>query len=140
MCMRALILAALAVPLSSAVSAEALMLPSGLVAQALPVIWDEDVSAIRLRFVLAALGQAEGAYAQDQEQVFADMHWLCEAQLATLWEQSGDPRGEGWEGIVVTLMDREVTFGTVDASSTQLFEWFSLTGDGCEQDWDAYHD
>ena len=140
MCARVLILAALAIPLASGVSGAALTLPSGQVAQALPVIWDEDVSAIRLRFVLAALGQAEGAYAQDQEQVFADMHWLCEAQLATLREQSGDPRDEGWEGIVVTLMDREVTFGTLDSSSTQLFEWFSLTGDGCEQEWDVYHD
>ncbi len=137
---RFLIIAALAAPLASAATAEALTMPSGYVAQSLPVIWDEDVSAIRLRFVLAELAAPDGAYLGDQELIFEDMRWLCETQISALQVLGGDPREDGWEGVVVTLMDRDVPFGMVDTGSTQLFEWFSLSAEGCDMDWDAYHD
>ena len=138
--LRSVILAVLAVPMAPVVAAEAFALPSGQIAQPLPVIWDEDASAIRLRYVLSTLTPTDSSYIDSPEGAFADMHWLCDAQLAEMQAQADDPRDEGWTAAVVTLMDRDVPFGTVDRASFQLFEWFSLTAEGCEQDWDAYHD
>ncbi|MFN7004126.1 MAG: DUF6497 family protein [Roseinatronobacter sp.] len=133
-----LILAAGCATLAPVAAAGMLILPSGESARPLPVIWDEDTSAIRLRFVVERLSEPASLYAGDPLRVFEDMQWLCETQVPVLFDETEDPRADGWEGAVVTLMDREVVFGTVDTNAVQLFEWFIFGIDGCEIDLDAY--
>ena len=123
-----------------ALAAGMLVMPSGEDAQPLPVIWDEDLSVIRLRYVVSRLNEPASLYMGDTQRVFDDMEWLCETQLSGLFEQGQSPQDDGWLGAVVTLMDREVEFGTVDADSVQLFEWFTFGMDGCEIDLDMYHE
>ncbi|MCC5955205.1 MAG: hypothetical protein JJU07_03815 [Natronohydrobacter sp.] len=126
--------------LAPAMASPALILPSGEQATPLPVIWDEDESVIRLRFVVERLREPQSLYGADPQRVFDDMQWLCETQVTGLFEADRDPRDDGWTGAVVTLMDREVDFGTVDSESFQLFEWFSFGMDGCELDLGDYHE
>lgn len=117
-----------------------LIMPSGEAAQPLPVIWDEDLSVIRLRYVVPRLNEPASLYMGDTQRVFDDMEWLCETQLSGLYGQGQSPQEDGWLGAVVTLMDREVEFGIVDTESLQLFEWFTFGVDGCEIDLDLYHE
>ncbi len=131
---------AVAAALPPSAQADALRLPSGVDAQPLEPIWDEDLSVIRLRYIVPRLAEPASLYAANTELVFDDMLWLCETQARRLFEPGQTPQYEGWEGAVVTLMDREVEFGVTDADSLQFFEWFSFTMDGCEIDLDEYHD
>ncbi|WP_139257683.1 DUF6497 family protein [Natronohydrobacter thiooxidans] len=130
----ALIIATGLAAIVPAMASAELLLPSGEEAQRLPVVWDEGESVIRLRFIVERLREPQSLYAGDPQRVLDDMHWLCETQLAGLFEADMDPRDDGWTGVVVTLMDREVDFGTVDTESFQLFEWFVIGMDGCELD------
>ncbi len=128
------ILAAFALMPPAEAQARSLSLPSGAVAQPLPVVWDEDMSAIRLRFVVDQLQSARDAYFGDGQQPGTDMQWICDTHLQQLNESGTDLRDDGWTGIVVTLMDREVDFGTVDTTAFQLFEWFRIDAEGCTLD------
>ncbi len=123
---------ALALALGGGAQADTLRLPSGVAAQPLPPVWDEDMSVIRLRYVVERLSEPSSLYAAGSERVFDDMQWLCETQARRLFDADTDPRDEGWTGAVVTLMDREVEFGITDMDAIQLFEWFTFTMDGCE--------
>lgn len=125
---------------SGAVSATQILMPSGVSAVALEPVWDEDLSVIRLRFVVERLREPASLYAANMELVFEDMLWLCETQIRALLGTDIHPQDQGWEGAVITLMDRDVEFGVMDSDSLQLFEWFSFTMDGCELDMDDYHD
>jgi hypothetical protein len=129
---------AIVAQLAPVAAAGMLVLPSGETAQPLPVIWDEDMSVIRLRYIVERLNEPASLYAGDAQRVFDDMEWLCETQLSSLFGEGVSPQDDGWFGAVVTLMDRDVEFGTVDTDSTQLFEWFSFGMDGCEIDLDLY--
>lgn len=135
-----LIFATAMAALAPAMASQALTLPSGEQATPLPVIWDEGESVIRLRFVVDRLREPQSLYSGDPQRVFDDMQWLCETQVAGLFDADMDPRDDGWTGVVVTLMDREVEFGTVDAESVQLFEWFRFGMDGCELDLGDYNE
>jgi len=126
--------------LASEAAAGMLVLPSGENAQPLPVIWDEDMSVIRLRYVVPRLNEPASLYMGDAQRVFDDMEWICETQISGLFADGLAPQDDGWFGAVVTLMDRDVEFGTVDADSLQLFEWFTFGMDGCEIDLDLYHE
>lgn len=121
-------------------SAGQLVLPSGAGALALEPVWDEDLSVIRLRYIVERLREPASLYVGNADMVFEDMLWLCETQLRTLFSTEGEPQDQGWDGAVITLMDREVEFGVMDSAALQLFEWFSFTMDGCEIDLDDYHD
>lgn len=131
---------ALAATLPRPVQAGAFQLPSGVGAHPLEPIWDEDLSVIRLRYIVPRLAEPASLYAANTELVFDDMLWLCETQARRLFEPGDAPQSQGWAGAVVTLMDREVEFGVADTESLQFFEWFSFTMDGCEIDLDEYHD
>jgi hypothetical protein len=117
-----------------------LILPSGVQASYYDIIWDEDLSVIRLRYVVPQLAEPESLYHADALRVFEDMEWLCETQMQNVFAAGEDAREQGWESVVVTLMDRPIEFGMRDAEIFQLFEWFSLSMDGCEPELDDYHD
>lgn len=125
---------------AGAVSAAQILMPSGASAVALEPVWDEDLSVIRLRFVVERLREPGSIYAANMDLVFEDMLWLCETQIRMVVGTDTDPQEQGWVGAVITLMDRDVDFGVMDSESLQLFEWFSFTMDGCELDLDEYHD
>ncbi len=117
-----------------------LVLPSGIEARFHDTIWDEDLSAIRLRYVVPQLSEPESLYQADALRVFDDMQWLCETQMTSLFDNWLTVQDEGWEMVVVTLMDRPIEFGARDAETIQLFEWFAVTMDGCEPEMEIYHE
>ena len=117
-----------------------LVLPSGVAAEFHDVIWDEDLSAIRLRYVVPQLSEPDSLYHADALRVFDDMQWVCETQTPALFSENTDARDEGWNVVVITLMNRPIEFGARDSNVFQLFEWFSLTMDGCEPELDEYHE
>jgi hypothetical protein len=117
-----------------------LVLPSGIEAQFHDSIWDEDLSAIRLRYVVPYLSEPESIYQADALRVFDDMQWLCETQITNFFDNWLAVQEEGWEVVVVTLMDKPIEFGARDAETIQLFEWFAVTMDGCEPEMEVYHE
>lgn len=131
---------ATALAAAPAMASEELILPSGEAAIPLPVLLDEGESLIRLRYVVERLREPQSLYSGDPDRVFDDMMWLCETQVSGLFDAETDPRDDGWTGVVVTLMDREVEFGVVDTDSVQLFEWFTFEMDGCELDLGDYNE
>ncbi len=125
---------------AGAAGADAITLPSGVVVHEIDRIWDEDAAAIRIRYLVPRLREPASLYSADPERVLTDMTWLCETQIRRLFAPGTDPRDEGWEGAIVTMMDREIPFGEIDAEATQFFEGFLFTMDGCTLDLDLYHD
>jgi hypothetical protein len=117
-----------------------LVLPSGVEAQLHETIWDEGFAAIRLRYVVPQLSEPGSLYYADSVRVFDDMQWLCETQLPTLFTQPSSAQDQGWNMVVISLMNTPIEFGARDTDILQLFEWFSLTMDGCEAELDEYHD
>jgi hypothetical protein len=116
-----------------------LTLPSGVMATPFDQILDEGTGAIRMRFLVPALAEPASIYSGDPDRVFEDMLWLCETQVRALFPLPADPRDEGWDSVVVTLMDRPVEFGVMAPDAMQLFEGFALTMDGCDFE-DEFHD
>jgi hypothetical protein len=114
------------------------LLPSGVVAQHHDTIWDEDLSVIRMRFVVPRLAEPGSIYAADSLRVFEDMLWLCETQVTTEFAGDEAPQEMGWHSVVISLMDRPIEFGMRDAEVFQVFEGFVLTMDGCELELDLY--
>ncbi len=135
-----LIISGLAILGAPAAAAQAVTLPSGETAEPLPVIWDEGAAVLRLRYIVAALGAGDTPYAQDSEAVERDMHWLCDEARGRYEAELGPLPEQGWSGAAVTLMDRDVAFGTVDSAAFQLFEWFQFAQDRCDIDLDIYDD
>lgn len=130
----------LAVSLSAAHAQGPLLLPSGVEATPFDTIWDEELSIIRLRFIVPRLAEPGSLYSGDPERVFEDMFWLCETQLAASFPDGPVWLDQGWNSVVISLMDRPIEFGTRDPDVFQVFEWFSLTMYGCELELDEYHD
>ncbi|MGL4414608.1 DUF6497 family protein [Roseinatronobacter monicus] len=117
-----------------------LVLPSGVEAELHDTVWDEDLSALRMRYVVPQLLEPDSLYHGDAMRVFEDMQWLCETQVPALFPDEADAQEEGWNVAVISLMSRPIEFGTRDADTLQLFEWFTLTMDGCELELDEYHE
>ena len=130
----------LALSLSAAHAEGPILLPSGVEAAPFDTIWDEELSVIRLRFTVPRLAEPGSLYSGDPERVFEDMLWLCETQLSTAFPEGPAWQEQGWNAVVISLMDRPIEFGTRDPDVFQVFEWFSLTMDGCEMELDDYHD
>ncbi|MGY6549745.1 MAG: DUF6497 family protein [Roseinatronobacter sp.] len=125
-------------PVAHAAGAETVTLPSGAEVTSAPVIWDEDLSSLRLRFILPALARVDPDDPAGLEPFFADMHWLCDTRLAAFRAAGTDLQGEGWNSVSITLMDRDVAFGTVDPDAVQLIEWFTLDDAGCALELDHH--
>lgn len=123
-----------------AAAQETLVLPSGVGAEAYDVIWDEDLSAIRMRFVVPRLAEPGSIYAGDALRVFEDMLWLCETRIGSVLPERAQLQDEGWTSVVISLMDRPIEFGARHPEVFQVFEWFTLTMDGCELDVEELHE
>jgi len=117
-----------------------LLMPSGAMAYPLDEIWDESESMIRLRFVVPKLAEPASVYGGDALRVFDDMMWLCSTQLRGLADLGEFPQDQGWQGAIITMLERDIPFGTRDADVIQFFEGFQFGMDGCELEDDIYHD
>lgn len=117
-----------------------LVMPSGEVAYPLDEIWDEDLAVICLRYIVPKLAEPPSLYAGDALRVFDDMLWLCSTQLRSLADLGEFPQDQGWNGAVITMLERDLPFGTRDADVVQFFEGFQFGIDGCELEDDVYHD
>ncbi|WFE73527.1 DUF6497 family protein [Roseinatronobacter sp. S2] len=134
----------LAAPLSAAgqgmPDSAPLLMPSGEMAYPLDEIWDESQSMIRLRFVVPKLAEPSSVYGGDPFRVFEDMMWLCSTQMRGLTDIGEFPQDQGWQGAIITMLERDIPFGTRDADVVQFFEGFVFGMDGCELEDDLYHD
>jgi len=77
----------------------------------------------RFRLVVAGLGGA-GA---DYDTVAGDFAWLCETLALPALAANGWTPTE----VVVSLADREVAFGAIDADAVQFFEGFRIEAGAC---------
>ena len=101
---------------------ELIALPSGLDVRVQEVIFEENPDVARFRFVAPELGTDGRGY----EEVHGDFPWLCQEMiLPTLTEtqKAGD--------VVISIADREVTFGEFTPEATQYFELFHVVDDIC---------
>ncbi|MCC5989207.1 MAG: acetolactate synthase [Pararhodobacter sp.] len=124
------LVAGMATPLSADGTPESrwLELPSGMSAELIEIIWDEDDRIGRFRFVAPALSD-DGT---DDEAVSADMHALCR-EFALPVQRGLRP---GWEAIVIALAEAPLPFGEYDPAVLQLFGGFTAEGADCH--WDDF--
>ena len=107
--------------MSDAAAQDALVLPSGLEATLQEVRIEDKVG--RFRFVAPGIGPEGRSYME----IRADFPWLCSELALPVLEQSGNEVPE----VVISLADREVTFGEITPEATQFFEVFSLQDGTC---------
>ncbi|MCC7322101.1 MAG: hypothetical protein IT542_14115 [Rubellimicrobium sp.] len=95
--------------------------PSGLGVTLYDLVIEPEAGIARFRFVAPDLGSLPFA------QVAADLPWLC-AQVAL-----PELRANGWEArqVVISIGEREVPMGEMDAGVLQYFEGFAIGQGDC---------
>ena len=95
--------------------------PSGQAVALYERVPEPDAAQVRYRFLAPALG------GQAYETVAADLPWLC-ANVAL-----PDLRAQGLaaELVVISVGDRVVPLGQMDAEAVQYFDAFRITDDTC---------
>ncbi|WP_237028924.1 DUF6497 family protein [Phaeobacter porticola] len=107
-------------------------LPSGQDVSLQEVLLDEGTGELWVRFRFLAPQIARDAALISYEQAAPDMDYLCQTlALAYLRQHDLDP-----SRVVISLADRDVAFGQMDASATQFFESYRPDGDSCI--WEAF--
>lgn len=108
--------------------AETFLTPSGLEVTLFDVVLEPEAGIARFRYLAPALEGGGVTYPE----VAADFIWLCEAVGIPALDAND------WEGarIIVTLADRPVPFGEIDADAVQFIDGFERQGDGCL--WDGF--
>ncbi|GGL67893.1 DUF6497 family protein [Wenxinia marina] len=117
-------------PAPEAPAAPVFEAPSGLVLSLQDVIWEQETGIVRIRFVADGLG---GEEAMAFSEVAGDFAWLCETQGVPALERNGIEASE----VIISIADRAVPFGTIDADAVQFFEGYSVTADGTCQ-WEPF--
>lgn len=121
-----LALAPLIFALASPAHAQSFTTPSGLPAEVAEVVLEDDTRFARFRFIAETLGQ-EGATAADTAD---DFKWICESfavPALTAQDWAADQ-------IIISIADRDVPFGTMDAEATQYFAGFTTDGTTCTEE------
>ena len=103
---------------------ERLVLPSGLEAYLLEMLWNERATglAYRFRFVAPDLTGQE-----DFETTMTDLEYLCNSYAVPRLSNIGPQPKQ----IVVSIADRESEFGVIDPDLNQVFEAYRLDQGGC---------
>ncbi|MEL7014121.1 MAG: DUF6497 family protein [Pseudomonadota bacterium] len=103
---------------------DAISLPSGLEARLQEMLWDQpgDGLVYRFRFVSEDFTGDEAFETQSVDLEYLCNHYALE-RLAGIGPQPSR--------IVISLSDRESTFGQFDPNVAQVFESFSLEGESC---------
>ena len=112
--------AALALWGHGALADGAVTLASGVVLQPISAEVDQDVQALRLRYLAPEIGQP----GFDLEALSAGMERLCRdaAELRAL---------DAGALIIISISDRELALGTMDLEAVQVFQSFEFTGEDC---------
>lgn len=120
------VLAPLVACLPLSLAAQDFTAPSGLTLSVAEVLLEEETRFARFRFVAPTLGQDGAAF----DDVHGDLVWMCETFAVPALTQSD------WDAaqIVVSVADRDVPFGTMDADAVQYFAGFSTDGATCTEE------
>lgn len=113
-------------------AAQAQTVPSGQPVTLTEVLQDTvgDEAWLRFRFVAPQIARDAGTISYEQAE--PDFAHLCDSVARPyLTEYTLNP-----DVIVITLMDRLVTFGTPDPEATQFIEAFRIADDACV--WDEF--
>ena len=105
-----------------------LPLPSGMQARLGEIIWDEDDTLGRFRFIAPTLAEHAG----HGERIDVDMLLLCR-EFARPVQRGLRP---GWEALVISLAEAPIAFGEYDSDVLQLFAGFWVDGSDCR--WDGF--
>jgi hypothetical protein len=106
--------------------AQDIALPSGQSVTLYDVVLEPETA--RFRFLAPAIDPlGEG---RTYEDVMDDFQVLCDSYALPALSQAGKDVPD----IVISLSDREVTFGTADPSATQFFEPFSVQDGHCSKE------
>ena len=106
-------------------AAQEISLPSGLTVILHDVIMDAAPEVARFRFLAPAINPEAEALSYDA--VADDFQVLCDSYALPALVEAGQSVVE----IVITLMDRPVTFGEISPEATQFFEPFSVASGTC---------
>ena len=124
-----IVVAAFAVSLSPAM-AQSVPVPSGTDMQLFDVIFEENPSVGRFRFVVPAI--APEGLALQFEDVMDDVDYLCAAVVLPALSASG----QSTDLVVISLSEQEIAFGEIDADVTQYFQSFQVIDNTCL--WEAF--
>jgi hypothetical protein len=105
------------------VAAQPVPVPSGLGVERLEVIWDEDLSIGRFRFLAGAIA----APGFDTRTLPEDLAYLCRT-IALPETRATRP---DWDEVVVSVSSAAIPFGVADPEVTQSFEAYRLDGEDC---------
>jgi hypothetical protein len=121
-------LAMMAALWGQAAVAEVFATPSGLEVRLFDVVLEAEADIARFRYHAPALAGGAVGYPE----VAADIVWLCEAVALPALDANG------WAAarITVTLADREVPFGEMDAEAIQFIDGFERRDARCL--WEEY--
>ncbi|TLP57585.1 hypothetical protein FEE96_19605 [Parasedimentitalea maritima] len=120
-------LVALLLTTNPAHAVEVFPVPSGQDVTLTEVLLDSDPGElwVRFRFVAPAITRDTGSVSYDL--AGPDMDYLCDAlALPYLTSHEITPAR-----VVISLMDRPVAFGALDADATQFFESYTPDGNRC---------
>ncbi len=110
--------------------AQAVPVPSGTKMELFDVIFEENPSVGRFRFVVPAIAP-EGPALQFED-VMDDMDYLCDAVVLPALNSSGQTT----ELVIISLSEQEIAFGEIDADVTQFFQSFQIIDNTCI--WEAF--
>jgi len=113
--------------LASVATAATLEVPSGQPVEFFEVIWEAegDMNIYRFRYIAPEIARDGGKISFDQAE--ADIKHLCESSaLPALLAQEREV-----DKIIVSISDREVTFGKAAPDATQYFEVYTTDGAAC---------
>lgn len=107
--------------------------PSGQPITLIETVWDAPgPTGLTLRFRFLAPQIARDGGTVDFEAAARDMDHLCETFALPRLSEMGQRPAQ----IVISLSDRDVTFGTTDPEATQFFEAYRPEGARCI--WEGY--
>lgn len=109
--------------------------PSGQQIRLQEVVWNTpgpSGAAVRFRFVAPAIARDGGGVSFDT--AADDMLHLCQTFALPHIATGAGPKAPGQ--IIISLADREVTFGASDPQATQYFEAYRVENGSCI--WEAF--
>lgn len=121
--MRALALILLATPAWAQGGGAPVTVPSGLAVERIEVIWDDDLSLARFRFLAPGIA-AQGF---DMATLRPDFDALCR-DVALPETRAARPE---WDEVILSLSSVAIPFGTSDPEVAQSFESYRLDGADC---------
>ncbi|SHG85267.1 hypothetical protein SAMN05444003_1220 [Cognatiyoonia sediminum] len=110
--------------------AQSVPVPSGTEMELFDVIFEENPSVGRFRFIVPAI--APEGLALQFEDVMDDIDYLCDAVVLPALNLNGQKT----DLVLISLSEQEIAFGEIDADVTQYFQSFQIIDNTCI--WEAF--